>query len=65
MDELKSGEITRDEYFEWKINWPQTCDGCGKYEPKKQWRSVKSELSETQQNLNSLLFFSLVKEKAL
>ena len=47
MDELKSGEITRDEYFEWKINWPQTCDGCGKYEPKKQWRSVKSELSET------------------
>ena len=47
MDELKSGEITRDEYFEWKINWPQTCDGCGKYEPKKQWRSAKSELSET------------------
>ena len=34
MDELKSGEITRDEYFEWKINWPQTCDECGKYEPK-------------------------------
>ena len=47
MDELKSGEITRDEYFEWKINWPQTCDGCGKYEPKKQWCSAKSELSET------------------
>ena len=47
MDELKSDEITRDEYFERKINWPQTCDGCGKYEPKKQWRSVKSELSET------------------
>ena len=46
-EELKSGAITRDEYFEWKINWPQTCDGCGKYEPKKQWRSVKSELSET------------------
>ena len=38
MDELKSGETTRDEYFEWKINWPQTCDGCGKYKPKKQWR---------------------------
>ena len=44
---LRSGEITRDEYFEWKINWPQTCDGCGKYEPKKQWLSVKSKLSET------------------
>ena len=38
MDELKSGEITRDEYFEWKINWPQTCDGCGKFEPKRAWR---------------------------
>ena len=36
MNELKSGVITRDEYFEWKINWPQTCDRCGKYEPKKQ-----------------------------
>ena len=47
MNELKSGVITRAEYFEWKINWPQTCDGCGKFEPKKQWRSTKSELSET------------------
>ena len=46
-EELKSSKITRDEYFEWKINWPQTCDGCGKYDPKKQWHSVKSELSET------------------
>ena len=45
--ELKSGEITRNEYFEWKINWPQTCDGCGKFEPKRQWRSVNAELSET------------------
>ena len=41
-EEMKSGEITRNEYFEWKINWPQTCDGCGKHEPKKtmekQWK---------------------------
>lgn len=37
-EDLKSGVITRDEYFEWKINWPQTCDDCGKFEPKKQWR---------------------------
>ena len=37
-DELKSGKITRDEYFEWKINWPYTCDGCGEFDPKKQWR---------------------------
>ena len=32
--------ITRDEYFEWKINWPQTCDDCGKREPSKQWRNL-------------------------
>lgn len=37
-NELKNGEITRDEYFEWKINWPMTCDDCGKHEPKKKWR---------------------------
>ena len=37
-EELKSGVITRDEYFEWKINWPQTCDDCGKYEPQKHWK---------------------------
>ena len=35
-EELKSGKITRDEYFEWKINWPQTCGDCGKREPSKQ-----------------------------
>jgi hypothetical protein len=39
-EELKSGQITKDEYFEWKINWPYTCDDCGKHEPKKQWRKV-------------------------
>lgn len=24
--ELRAGEITRDEYFEWKLNWPGTCE---------------------------------------
>ena len=37
-EEMKSSVITRDEYFEWKINWPQTCDDCGKHEPKRKWR---------------------------
>lgn len=41
-EELKSGQITKDEYFEWKINWPQTCDDCGKHEPMKQWRNSLS-----------------------
>ena len=31
-------ECTKEEYLEWKLNWPQTADGCGRYEPKKKWR---------------------------
>ena len=34
-------------YYHDNDNCPQTCDGCGKYEPKKQWLSVRSKLSET------------------
>lgn len=26
QQELQAGEITREEYFEWKLNWPNTCD---------------------------------------
>lgn len=26
QQELCTGEITRDEYFEWKLNWSSTCD---------------------------------------
>ena len=51
MDALKSGKITRDEYFEWKINWPQTCDGCGKYKPKKQWKIQQIECSPKLENI--------------
>ena len=29
---------SKEEYLEWKLNWPQTADGCGRYEPKKKWR---------------------------
>ncbi|MCL2843618.1 MAG: helix-turn-helix domain-containing protein, partial [Oscillospiraceae bacterium] len=36
--ELADGEITKEEYMEWKVNWPQTADDCGKFKPKKQWR---------------------------
>lgn len=45
-EERKSGEITRDEYFKWKINWPYTCDDCGKLKPKKQWKLSKAELTK-------------------
>lgn len=36
--ELRNGEITDAEYLEWKLNWSDTCDDCGKHEPKKGWR---------------------------
>ena len=38
MKERDAGEITKEEYFEWKLNWPDTCDACGIHEPEKQWR---------------------------
>lgn len=36
--ELAEGLITREEYMEWKINWPATCDGSGEYPPNKEWK---------------------------
>ena len=36
--DLADGVISKAEYAEWKVNWPQTCDDCGKFEPKKKWR---------------------------
>lgn len=36
--ELADGKISRVEYMEWKLNWPQTAVDCGKSESKKKWR---------------------------
>ena len=36
--DLADGCISKAEYMEWKINWPQTADDCGKFEPSKKWR---------------------------
>lgn len=36
--ELDEKEITKKEYTEWKINWPQTTDGCGKFKPSIKWK---------------------------
>jgi transcriptional regulator with XRE-family HTH domain len=41
QNELDAGEITRDEFFEWKLNWPYTCDDCGKHIPMIPWRKQK------------------------
>lgn len=35
---LAAGEITREEYLEWKLNRPRTADDCGRHTPSKQWR---------------------------
>ena len=43
QQELHAEEITRDEYFEWKLNWPRTCDDCGKQAPSVQWRKGVAE----------------------
>lgn len=37
--ELKNKEITDNEYFEWKINWPDTCNECVKFEMKRNWEN--------------------------
>ena len=42
--ELKNGYITKDEYFEWKVNWPRTCDECGKRVAKREWRTHEERL---------------------
>ncbi len=38
--EFSNGEITLGEYFEWKINWPYTCDDGGRIEPTIKWRKA-------------------------
>ena len=44
QQELKAGTISKEEYFEWKIGWPYTCDECGKREPAKKWRRENTVL---------------------
>ena len=39
--ELADGVITKEEYFEWKINWPFTCDDCNRRIPARDWRKPK------------------------
>lgn len=39
--QLANGEITRDEYQEWKLNWPQTADDCGRHTPVREWRKTE------------------------
>ena len=41
QQELHAGEITREEYFEWKINWPLTCDDSKRFDNYVPWRKEK------------------------
>jgi len=36
--ELAAGEISHEEYEEWKCGWPDTADLCGHSIPRKQWK---------------------------
>ena len=36
--DLADETISKAEYMEWKLNWPQTSDDLGTHEPEKQWR---------------------------
>lgn len=42
FQELTDKAITADEYFEWKINWPSTCDDGGRFEPSINWRNASN-----------------------
>lgn len=42
FQELTNKEITQGEYFEWKLNWPFTCDDGGRFEPSIHWRNNDS-----------------------
>ena len=44
QEERKQGVISDREYFEWKINWPRTCDEGGKFEPRYKWRVVVEDV---------------------
>lgn len=37
--ELAEGQISKSEYMEWKLNWPDTADDCGNGKSKKNWRN--------------------------
>ena len=46
--EFANGEITKEEYQEWKLNWLDIMDDLGKIIPSKKWRSAdKEKPSET------------------
>jgi len=36
--DLAEETISKAEYMEWKLNWPQTADDLDAHEPEKQWR---------------------------
>lgn len=38
QEELEKEEITREEYFDWKINWPLSCDDGGQFIPDYKWK---------------------------
>ena len=52
QQELHAGEITREEYFEWKLNWPHTCDDGLESEYYIPWREKINKTSKKTALLN-------------
>ena len=46
--DLADGKISKAEYMEWKLNWPDTADDCGKHLPSKQWRDNPTATEDTE-----------------
>ena len=40
-EQLANGEITQEEYTEWRLNWPATADACYPETYHRKWRKEK------------------------
>ena len=44
MEQLEHGLLTKEEYLEWKFNWPYTCDSRGVFDGNSiKWRKTKNK----------------------
>ena len=41
FSERQNKQISNNEYFEWKLNWPYTCDDGGRFQPSIHWRKSR------------------------
>ena len=44
--ELRGKTISPEEYTAWKLQWPYSCDSCGKCKAQNQWRVLQRDTKE-------------------